>query len=251
MVNADDFGLSTLTNNAILHVFERRLISSTTIMTNMPGFSHACELIHRYHMNRHVGLHLNFTQGTPLTDPITNCPRFCDSNGQWRPRQMVLYMTPTEARALEIEITAQYMACTQQGFTPTHFDSHHHIHTEIGVLSIVTRMAVRLSVPAIRIARNIGQKRQDASFMHRSLARTYRLTCNGYLRSCGLAKTGYFGDLLSATAILQSARLPVELMVHPRYDAQDRLVDLDGGDLEARIRALRIQPEMMCSYHHL
>lgn len=35
IVNADDFGLSSDVNKAIIHAFEKNLISSTTIITNL------------------------------------------------------------------------------------------------------------------------------------------------------------------------------------------------------------------------
>lgn len=44
IVNADDFGCSKVINQAIMTCLDRGLISSTTIMANMPGFHEACEL---------------------------------------------------------------------------------------------------------------------------------------------------------------------------------------------------------------
>ena len=38
IVNADDFGMRAEVNQAIVDAFEQRLISSTTLMANMPGF---------------------------------------------------------------------------------------------------------------------------------------------------------------------------------------------------------------------
>ena len=41
IVNADDFGMSAAVNKAILKAFQEKLISSTSIMANMPGFDEA------------------------------------------------------------------------------------------------------------------------------------------------------------------------------------------------------------------
>lgn len=40
IINADDFGISNDVNRAILQSFQEGLISSATIMTNMPGFQY-------------------------------------------------------------------------------------------------------------------------------------------------------------------------------------------------------------------
>ena len=90
VVNADDFGMSRQTNEAILQAFEKGLISSTTIMANMPAFEEACQLARQHHLQRRIGLHLNVTEGKPLTADIADCPRFCDAGGCWRPRRRVL-----------------------------------------------------------------------------------------------------------------------------------------------------------------
>jgi len=44
-VNADDFGMSPRINHAILQAFENGLISSATIMANMPAFEDACQIV--------------------------------------------------------------------------------------------------------------------------------------------------------------------------------------------------------------
>lgn len=42
IVNADDFGMSSQINHAIVEAFQKNLISSTTMMANMPAFDEAC-----------------------------------------------------------------------------------------------------------------------------------------------------------------------------------------------------------------
>ena len=56
IVNADDFGMSAEANRAIVEAFENNVISSTTLMTNMPGFDEACELAHRRRLLGKIGL---------------------------------------------------------------------------------------------------------------------------------------------------------------------------------------------------
>ena len=44
IVNADDFGLDLDYNQLTLRAFKRGVISSATLMANMPAFNDACEL---------------------------------------------------------------------------------------------------------------------------------------------------------------------------------------------------------------
>ena len=74
--NADDFGKSTEINNAILTCFKDGLIDRTTIMVNMPGADEAAELAREEGFFDKVGLHLNLTEGEPLTDEIKQNPLF-------------------------------------------------------------------------------------------------------------------------------------------------------------------------------
>src|SRR5437868_50274 len=128
IINADDFGMSTEANKAIIEGFEKNVISSTTVMANMPGFSEACELAHRHGLIGKVGVHLNLTTGHPLSQSIRECAQFCDERGIFRPRRTMLWLSKKESLAATGEIEAQIKACVDRGLCPTHLDSHHHVH---------------------------------------------------------------------------------------------------------------------------
>src|SRR5437762_1878512 len=85
VVTADDFGMSADINRAVMLAFERGLISNACIMANMPGFGEACDLTHRHDLHDRVGLHLNLSEGWPLTPPIRAQLRFSEANGMFRP----------------------------------------------------------------------------------------------------------------------------------------------------------------------
>ena len=57
IMNADDFGFSKGVNLGILEAFQRGVVSSTSLMVNMPGFDHAVELMKQYPELK-VGIHL-------------------------------------------------------------------------------------------------------------------------------------------------------------------------------------------------
>lgn len=249
VVNADDFGASQRTNRAIMRAFEKSLISSTTVMANMPAFEEACQMARGHHLERSVGLHLNFTLGKPLTPGIAACRGLCDADGCFLPRRTVIWLSEEEVSTLELEIAAQVLACERQGITPTHFDSHNHIHTQFGIATVVIRMAKRLGISSIRLDRNCGPVQDGASAIRRSLAPAYRKARNVRLRFHGLGLTAYFGDARDAAQILRTTNADIEIMVHPRLDDWGRLVDLDGTDLQSRLSALDISGADMCNYY--
>ena len=248
VINADDFGFSGPVNRAIVQAFERGLISSTTLMVNMPGFEEACELAHRHDLQGKIGLHLNLTAGRPLTSAIASSMRFCDAEGCWRPRQRVLKLNHEEDRALETEIAAQIDACQRRGITPTHLDSHHHMHTEWGVSTVVIRVARLYKIPGIRLAINCGEGRRGISKLHHNFARCYWLLHNARLRSYGLARTRYFGGVADVGRVVEKTSADIEVMVHPSLNSQGQLVDSDGHDLESHIRALGLPAKVLESY---
>lgn len=207
IVNADDFGMNTESNWAIVEAFGRKVISSTTLMVNMPGFEEACELVRRYRLSGKVGVHLNLTEGRPLTASIKGLPRFCDELGLFRPRRTLFYLSKEERHAVEAEFAAQVQTCIDRGIHPTHFDSHQHIHTEWPIGAIAIRVARRYGIGAIRLTRNCGR---GINFGRR----VYKAMYNRRLEMYGLAKTRYFGSARDVCLVLAATQDDVEIMVH-------------------------------------
>lgn len=59
--DSDDFGYSHGVNYGIMDAYQRGILTSTTLMANMPGFEHAVKL--RKEMPRlGVGVHLTLTK---------------------------------------------------------------------------------------------------------------------------------------------------------------------------------------------
>ncbi|MEI3421302.1 MAG: ChbG/HpnK family deacetylase [Butyricimonas faecihominis] len=66
IVNADDVGMNHNVNLAIDYCFKKNIISSTTIMANMPGFDEAVKLACIGKYDKYVGMHFNLVEGVPL-----------------------------------------------------------------------------------------------------------------------------------------------------------------------------------------
>jgi predicted glycoside hydrolase/deacetylase ChbG (UPF0249 family) len=142
IVNADDFGLCQGANLGILRAHDAGIVTSATLMVTMPGAPEAFELAKSL-PTLGVGLHINLTAGRPLRGDV---PSLTGPDGAF------LRLPALGERALqadlEQEIGAQVEAFLAAGLTPTHLDSHHHVHLEIpGVGAIVARLGRELGIP--------------------------------------------------------------------------------------------------------
>ncbi|WP_445576850.1 YdjC-like protein [Pseudomonas sp. E141] len=214
IINADDFGLCFSENTIIVRAFEAGLISSATIMANMPGFKQACVQSRQPRLNGRIGLHFNLSHGQPLSQAIKSRPAFCDAHGQFdfSLSRYCLRLGSKDIAAIEDELQAQWQRCLDHGLRPSHLDSHQHVHNIWPIGEQVARFAARQGVP-IRLARNLGAnltvpKRIFKALLNRRLRRL-----------CGAT-----ADYVCTPADLQHTAAPdhglLEVIVHP--------VQLDG-----------------------
>jgi chitin disaccharide deacetylase len=226
IVNADDLGFDHPTNLAIVRAFEMRLCSSCTLMANMPAFEEACDLVHECGLAAHTGLHLTLTEGSPVTEDIRACPRFCDEEGRFclSRRQRVFHLSANERQALAEEIAGQIDACRQRGILLTHVDAHKHVHEEWAITSLLITIVREMKIPYVRLCKTFG-------FGISRAKRWYRKAVNLRLRTAGLAGTDYFGapdDYMLYCWTFGSTRkagASWEVMVHPTLSADGKLVD--------------------------
>lgn len=125
IINADDFGLSQSINDAILELSALGSITSTSVMVNMP---HACEVRNLIEQSRvGIGLHINLTQGRPVSDP-KSIPSLVDPSGSFLSKDELVRRFRTgkiPQNHLDAEIQAQFEALFSiAGDRLDHFDSH-------------------------------------------------------------------------------------------------------------------------------
>ena len=157
VINADDLGRSESVNRAILEAFDRGSITDASIMANMPLFDQAVSGVIARGLEERVGVHLNFTEGCPLTTSVGQIPGWIAADRSFAPRGPVRWqLSALEARAIETEFEAQIGAVREAGLRPTHLNSHQHVHTQWPIASIVMRLARRHGIRAIRLSRTCG-----------------------------------------------------------------------------------------------
>ncbi len=91
IINADDFGLNSSVNRAIVDLFTNGLINSATLMANMPAFDEAISLVHKYNLAPKIGLHLVLTEGTPLTEEIKKIPFLFNGKKDYKKNKYQLF----------------------------------------------------------------------------------------------------------------------------------------------------------------
>src|SRR5450631_587440 len=123
IINADDFGYNIAINKAILRSFQGILITSTSMIVNMPGFEDAVQLARSQRfLSKKIGLHLNLTDGYPLSEAIRKCGRFCNGSGLfiYQRKRPLFYLRPRERRAIYQEMRAQIEKMISAGIIPSH-----------------------------------------------------------------------------------------------------------------------------------
>lgn len=156
IINADDFGWSSAVNEAVLDAAENGVLTSTTIMANMPGFEEAVKGALSI-PKLGVGVHLNLLRGSPLCEP-SRIPSIVGKDGRFRKANFGLWLRFSTGRIdpdhLEQELTAQVKRTIDAGIKPTHLDSEKHMHLLFPVLwEIVCRIAKRFDIHRVRVAR--------------------------------------------------------------------------------------------------
>lgn len=232
IVNADDFGQSSIVNRAILTCFSRGLISSATLMANMPGFDEACGMAISRQLTDRIGVHLNLTEGWPLLPELRSNPALCDASGRFR-RFRSRLLSKSDRAMIAAEVGAQIRRCRDAGLPLTHADSHQHVHNEPMVFLAIQPVLKRLGIRHLRISRNMD------SLPIVSPKHMAKLCFNHWISLHGLRGTDYFGTVENFEQFRSEDRLAtasIEILTHPSLNQQGTLIDhLDNLPLNDRL----------------
>jgi chitin disaccharide deacetylase len=124
---ADDFGLADGVSRGIVELAEMGRLSATGAMTNMPGWRRAARSLMPLRDRIAVGLHLNFTAGSPL-GPV---PRLAPSGRFPDLKDLLPKALKRQLPGGEIaqEISRQIEAFEEAlGHAPAFVDGHQHVH---------------------------------------------------------------------------------------------------------------------------
>lgn len=212
IIHADDFGINESVNACIDACFRAERLSEASLMVNMPACEAAVNKAVCSGYARVIGLHLNLSQGIPLTDSIKSCSRFCDANGVFNKVFHTSLMgrfvlSAQEIVAVREEIEAQMAKfCAYEGFM-RRIDSHHHIHTDYSIYRIMKPLALQYGFTSMRIAADLHKVTLCKA--------VYKKMLNSDIRKRFLTTT-HFDAVNEAVRIELDGS--VEVMVHPLFN---------------------------------
>jgi hopanoid biosynthesis associated protein HpnK len=261
IINADDFGLTSGVNRAILEAHGHGVVTSTTLMANAAAFSDAVRLAQAA-PRLGVGCHVVLVDGAPVLS-AERVSSLLDSGGKDGPcfRQGFLgfalraFCRRLEPDQIEAEAAAQIQKIQATGIRVSHLDTHKHTHMFSQVLRPLLRAARACGITALRNPFEVIQITQLASrpvlwkrWMEvgalRSLAGKFRqavkeagmITPDGTL---GVVATGALDPQLFRSIIEKLPEGTWEFVCHPGYnDAQ--LQGVRTRLKESRAQELRV-----------
>ena len=253
IVNADDFGLTSGVNRAIVEAHERGIVTSTTLMANSSAFDEAVRLA-KADAGWSVGCHVVLLDGQPLIDPsqvtslvvAKNGHAFRDGVVGFAVRALAGRIDPEQ---VEAETTAQIRKLQSHGLDVSHVDTHKHTHMFPAALHGILRAARTCGISAIRnpfevVAANFARVQRDLWKRYaqvktlRGLAGTFRRavmkaglkTPDGTL---GIVATGHLNSELFRNIADNMPEGTWEFVCHPGY------VDADLEAVRTRLRRQR------------
>lgn len=154
IINADDFGLTSGVNRAILEAHQHGVVTSATLMAGGRAFAEAVKLA-QCAPQLNVGCHVVLADGEPLLPP-EQVPTLLAGNGGPRFRSGIGELASAalrgrmDAAQVEAEATAQMRQLQAAGLTLSHFDTHKHAHMFPALLRPLLRAARACGVRALR-----------------------------------------------------------------------------------------------------
>jgi predicted glycoside hydrolase/deacetylase ChbG (UPF0249 family) len=252
IVNADDFGLTSGVNRAILELHHAGVLSSATLMARAGATDEAIHIA-KATPTLGVGCHIVLVDGEPILPGIRDIPNITDLPGnRFEPTLARFLITihngfgqsrlgPRIAEKvdaqIELEARAQIQSLQSRGLTLIHIDTHKHTHMFPRVLRPVLRAARACGIRAVRnpfepawsvaatphapIIRRTQVRllRLLASSFHRIVAEHGFVTTSGALGvlATGTLDSPTLNSLLAAIPPAQPDAV-YELVTHPGYN---------------------------------
>jgi len=150
IVNADDFGLTSGVNRAIIEGNQSGIVTSATLMANTKASDAAIDLA-KAQPGLKTGCHVVLIDGVPLT---ANLPILTETPQRFRSslKQFAMAAVRKQISVEEVqrEVEAQIRKIQSRGITLTHVDSHKHTHMFPHILRPLLRAAKACGIRAVR-----------------------------------------------------------------------------------------------------
>jgi len=251
IVNADDFGLTSGVNRAIVELHQAGVLTSTTLMASANATEPAISLALQ-NPSLGIGCHIVLVDGEPVLPP-REIPTLIDSQTGRLPTKLTtflsrLFLGRIRSAEIEAEATAQIALLQHRGLRLTHIDTHKHTHMFPAVLRPVLRAAAKARIHAVRnpfepewavrasprasIVRSaeVFALRRFGPYFRRILSEEGFSTTDGTI---AVAATGVVNTDTVRSLLQQLPSGTWELVTHPGYN------DADLDKVRTRLRASR------------
>ena len=197
VLHADDFGLNRAVSDGVLRGFSHGLLTSTSLLTNAPHAEASIAAWRQLAEHRaggslpsnslreglddvahafDLGVHLNLTQGRPLTgDRYPG--ELLDSEGRF-PGIVRLFVRLRDRgskfrAAIRDELAAQIAFLVDHRLSPTHLNGHQYVEMVPSVADLLPELLRRFQIPVLRVA--VEQSLSRTTLWHKLRVRAWLL----------------------------------------------------------------------------
>ena len=241
-INGDDFGMTESCSRAIAEALCGGMIDGATMAANGGYFEEAAALAKSLGFTDKIGVHLNLTEGRPLTDGMRSVTAFvCDGRFHKGYLSDPRRLDEREQAAVRAELSAQIDRVRSAGISALRADSHHYIHTFEYIAPLVAEVCREKGIVRLRINRTFDTPERPRITKGR--------IGNDFWRLMGFETTERFGRMSDIGSV--PAEGDTEIMVHPDYDKDGALIDRtgvsDGAPRSGRVLRPKIKTVAMIS----
>ena len=156
IVNADDFGLSSSVNAAVIRAHREGILTTASLMVNEPGFTEAVVLA-KENPTLGVGLHLTLLHGHSALPP-EKIPGLVNAQGEFSNSPVGVGLDYFFKSALQgqlrDEIQAQIEKFRATGLKLDHLNGHLHLHLHPAVFKILMADPEKTGLTHLRLTRD-------------------------------------------------------------------------------------------------
>jgi predicted glycoside hydrolase/deacetylase ChbG (UPF0249 family) len=229
IVNADDYGYFRCVSRGILKAVTHGIVTATGVLANAIQFAEDAALL-RVCESVDVGVHLNLTEGVPLTTEMRSS--LSRSGGRFPGKLSIasaILSGGVKTGQVRAEWRAQIERCLDSGLRVRFLNSHEHMHMLPALFPVTKALAEDYDIPHIRFPTSqLGARSSKGSLFRSAVIKAFE-TINR--RHAGASTTQFLG--MEASGKLNLPHLErilshlaageiYELMCHPgEFDAQE------------------------------
>lgn len=253
IVNADDFGQSEDINEGVLRAYCNGILTSASVMANGRAFQSAAAMCRKY-PTLDLGIHLTLLEEPPVST-VEAVPSLVSRAGRLQENHAAFLWRYSRGKIrlgeVEQELDAQIVKVFDAGLVVSHLDSHQHLHMLPGIWRIVTGLARKYGIPAVRFPRE-RLRPYMLSGSGRSFGRLAQLValnsmCNFTGNRNSISADHFFGFFLGGRLNGENLRVILgnlpesgtcELMCHPGVVSDVPLYKGSGYNRRQELEAL-------------